>query len=109
MSTSEFLAFAEKHYENFSRKYQIYKSFRNMGYIVRPGLKFGGDFVIYVKGPSYDHSKYVVQVESDKMRLRAINIVRVARLAHSVKKEFLVATYSSDEKARFYSFTRAKL
>ena len=109
LNPEAFSEYAEKYYEDFLVKYKIYEHFRELGYVVRPGLKFGGDFVIYEKGPGYDHSKFVVQVEKDGNNLRALNIVRAGRLAHSVKKEFLVATINTDENIRFYSFARAKL
>ncbi len=44
-------------YEDFERKYIVYKFLRNQGYVVRPGMKFGSDFIIYEEGPGFDHSK----------------------------------------------------
>lgn len=108
LSRKEFLDFANKEYEDFEEKYLVYKELRELGYVVRPGLKFGTDFIVYEKGPGIDHSKWAVLVEKDDSNLRTINIVRAGRLAHSVRKTFLVAT-KKEEGHKFFSFTRFKL
>lgn len=96
-------------YNDFTRKYKIYKFMRNRGYIVRPGMKFGSDFIIYEKGPGFDHSKWVVHVEKDDIKLQAINIVRAGRLAASVKKRYLISTITNDNEIVFYGFDRVKI
>ncbi len=82
---------AEKTYENFVSKYDIYEDLRDKGYVVRPGLKFGADFAVYKKGPGLDHSPYLIQVLPKHANLTAIDIVRAGRLANSVKKKFIIA------------------
>ncbi|MHA1451600.1 MAG: tRNA-intron lyase [Promethearchaeota archaeon] len=82
---------AEKSYENFQSKYEIYEDLRDKGYVVRPGLKFGADFAVYKKGPGLDHSPYLIQVLPKHANLTAIDIVRAGRLANSVKKKFIIA------------------
>ena len=90
--TAEFLTeIAEKTYENFNSKYEIYEDLRDKGYVVRPGLKFGADFAVYKKGPGLDHSPYLIQVLPKHANLTAIDIVRAGRLANSVKKKFIIA------------------
>lgn len=108
--TAEDLAriFAEI-YNDFERKYTVYKSLRQKGYVVRPGMKFGSDFIIYEKGPGFDHSKWVVHVEKDDIKLQAINIVRAGRLAASVKKRYLISTITENEEIVFYGFDRVKI
>lgn len=96
-------------YNEFKRKYRVYKNLRNKGYIVRPGMKFGSDFIIYEKGPGLDHSKWVVHVEKDDIELQAINIVRAGRLAASVKKRYLISTITENEEIVFYGFDRVKI
>ena len=108
LNADEFLKYACQEYEDFKQKYSVYKEFRDLGYVVRPGLKFGTDFIIYMKGPGIDHSKWAVLVEKDDSNLSTLNIVRAGRLAHSVKKTFLVAT-KTNNKHKFFSFSRFKL
>ncbi|MGA0277245.1 tRNA-intron lyase [archaeon] len=109
INIDEFVKHANNYYEDFYDKYQVYKYLRDLGYIVRPGMKFGSDFVIYEKGPGIDHSKWVVHIEKDKKELKAIEIVRAGRLAASVKKRYLIATSISKESPKLYSFDRVKI
>jgi len=82
---------ADKYYDNFLSKYEIYADLRDKGYVVRPGLKFGADFAVYKQGPGIDHSPYLIQVLPKHANLTAIDIVRAGRLANSVKKKFIIA------------------
>jgi len=109
LDADEFEQYAKKYYDNFSQKYRVYTFLRGKGYVVRPGMKFGSDFVIYEKGPGIDHSKWVVHVEKDEKELKAIEIVRAGRLAASVKKRYLIATNDTEQKPVFYSFDRVKI
>jgi tRNA-intron endonuclease len=108
-SQEELINMFSQIYHDFQRKYRIYKYLRNKGYIVRPGMKFGSDFIIYEQGPGYDHSKWVVHVEKDDIKLQAINIVRAGRLAASVKKRYLISTITSEDEIVFYGFDRVKI
>ena len=91
VTKEELQELAEKTYENFVSKYEIYEDLRDKGYVVRPGLKFGADFAVYKKGPGLDHSPYLIQVLPKHANLTAIDIVRAGRLANSVKKKFIIA------------------
>ena len=81
----------EKEYHDFSKKYMVYKDFREKKYIVTPGIKFGCDFAVYQKGPGIDHSPFLIQVYSRSDKVVATDIVRAGRLATSVKKQFILA------------------
>jgi len=109
ISIAELRSYAGKVYEGFDGKYTVYKDFRKLGFIVKPGMKFGGDFVIYRKGPGFDHSHWVVQVEDNKTKINAIKIVRASRLASSVKKQYLISTANEENNLRYYSFEREKI
>ncbi|MDH5403175.1 MAG: tRNA-intron lyase [Candidatus Heimdallarchaeota archaeon] len=109
LDENEFLQVADELYVDFSSKYQVYEHLRNMGYVVRPGMKFGSDFAIYEEGPGKDHSIAVVHVVNDSVNLKAIEIVRAGRLAASVKKNYLIATISNDNNPIFYGFDRVKI
>ncbi|MCH8908149.1 MAG: tRNA-intron lyase [Candidatus Heimdallarchaeota archaeon] len=109
LSVNEFQSYANDTYDGFERKYLIYSNLRDLGYVVKPGMKFGGDFVIYKKGPGLDHSQWVVQVENDQSKITAINIVRASRLASSVKKKYLISTINDNNDIQFYGFEREKI
>eukprot|EP01126_Amoeba_proteus_P021268 TRINITY_DN2153_c0_g2_i9.p1 TRINITY_DN2153_c0_g2~~TRINITY_DN2153_c0_g2_i9.p1 ORF type:complete len:128 (+),score=18.44 TRINITY_DN2153_c0_g2_i9:146-529(+) len=43
---------------NISISFFVYNHYRNLGWIPKSGLKFGGDFILYDAGPDECHSKY---------------------------------------------------
>lgn len=53
-------------HDYFVSRYVIYHMFRSKGYVVRCGLKYGSDFVVYKKGPGLDHALYSVNVVLEK-------------------------------------------
>ena len=78
-------------YHNFDKKYQVYSNFRDRGYIVNPGIKFGCDFAVYEKGPGIDHAPYLIQVYGSRDMITATGAVLAGRLASTVKKQFILA------------------
>ncbi|KAG7196689.1 hypothetical protein KM043_016021 [Ampulex compressa] len=49
--------------KSFVQKYVVYHYFRSKGWVVKPGLKYGGDFLLYKQGPPFFHASYIVIVE----------------------------------------------
>jgi tRNA-intron endonuclease len=62
ISKETMLNICNDEYHDFGKKFQVYKDFREKGYIVNPGIKFGCDFAVYQKGPGIDHAPFLVQV-----------------------------------------------
>ena len=91
ISKEEFFEISKKIHYKFEEKYKIYKDLREKEYIPRPGLKFGADFVVYKKGPGFDHSSFIVHVLPHDSKITAIDMVRAGRLATSVRKKFVIA------------------
>ena len=81
----------QEQHHNFEKKFQVYKDFRDKGYIVNPGIKFGCDFAVYQKGPGIDHAPFLVQVYNRNENITSTEIVLAGRLASSVKKQFILA------------------
>ena len=46
VTEKEMLEICRKEHHNFDKKYTVYRNFRDKGYIVNPGIKFGCDFAI---------------------------------------------------------------
>ena len=78
-------------YHDFDKKFQVYNDFREKGYIVNPGIKFGCDFAVYQKGPGIDHAPFLVQVYDRNENISSTDVVLAGRLAASVKKQFVLA------------------
>ena len=91
VSEKEMIEICKKEYHNFDKKYLVYKDFREKGYIVNPGIKFGSDFAVYQKGPGIDHAPYLVQVYNNNDPISSTDVVLAGRLASSVKKQFILA------------------
>jgi len=88
---SKLLEICRTEYHNFDKKYLVYKDFRDKGYIVNPGIKFGCDFAVYQKGPGIDHAPYLVQVYNSTDTISATEVVLAGRLATTVRKQFILA------------------
>jgi len=91
LTTEEFFEIGKQIHDKFEEKFIIYKDLRDKGYIPRPGLKFGADFVVYKKGPGLEHSPFIVHVLKRNAKISAIDMVRAGRLATSVRKKFVIA------------------
>lgn len=91
ITDKELLEICRKEYHNFDKKFLVYKNFRDKGYIVNPGIKFGCDFAVYQKGPGIDHAPYLVQVYNSSDSISSTGVVLAGRLATTVRKQFILA------------------
>ena len=91
LTNTHMLKICEKEYHDFNKKYTVYKNFRDKGYIVNPGIKFGCDFAVYQKGPGIDHAPYLIQVYNKKDVITTTGVVLAGRLATTVRKQFILA------------------
>ncbi len=91
ITPKELLEICRREHHNFDKKYQVYKDFRDKGYIVNPGIKFGCDFAVYQKGPGIDHAPYLVQVYTSADTISSTSVVLAGRLATTVRKQFILA------------------
>ncbi|ORX64208.1 tRNA-intron endonuclease catalytic domain-like protein [Anaeromyces robustus] len=60
----------------FILKYVAYHYYRSQGWIVKEGLKYGVDYVLYQKGPAFSHSEFaisIIPVLEDQDNLNYIN------------------------------------
>ncbi|KAK8186896.1 uncharacterized protein BKA78DRAFT_256173 [Phyllosticta capitalensis] len=48
--------------DSFLLKYVVYHHFRSRGWVVRDGVKFSVDFMIYNRGPVFSHAEFAVQI-----------------------------------------------
>ncbi|KAI1442998.1 hypothetical protein F5Y02DRAFT_409791 [Annulohypoxylon stygium] len=46
----------------FLMHYAVYHHFRSLGWVTRPGIKFGVDWMLYNKGPVFSHAEFAVIV-----------------------------------------------
>jgi len=98
VSLDTLIKICRKEYHNFDKKFQVYKDFREKGYVINPGIKFGCDFAVYQKGPGIDHAPYLVQVYNKNDDISSTAVVLAGRLASSVKKQFILAIPDDKDK-----------
>lgn len=85
--------------KDFTRLYEVYKDWREKGYVIKTGFKFGTHFRVYFPGAKpkgsadgeWAHSKHVIQVFPKESRLLISEWARAIRVAHSVRKTFILA------------------
>jgi tRNA-intron lyase len=89
---------ASKRIRFFSDMYLVYEDWRKRGYVIKTGFKFGTHFRIYFPGASpvrsedeWMHSKHVIHVFPRKHKQIISEWARAIRVAHSVKKTFILA------------------
>ncbi len=89
---------ADRRMKFFSDMYSVYEDWRKRGYVVKTGFKFGTHFRIYFPGASpvrsedeWMHSKHVIHVFPRRHKLIISEWARAIRVAHSVKKTFILA------------------
>ncbi|QQK43080.1 TRNA-splicing endonuclease subunit Sen2, putative [Penicillium digitatum] len=44
----------------FMTSYAVYHHFRSLGWVVRSGIKFGTDYLLYNRGPVFSHAEFAV-------------------------------------------------
>lgn len=44
----------------FLLNYVVYHHFRSLGWVVRPGLKFSVDYLLYYRGPVFSHAEFAI-------------------------------------------------
>lgn len=92
---------------DFPSLYEVYEDFRLRGYVVKTGFKFGTHFRLYFPGASpslageeWMHSKHVIHVFPRDSKMLISEWARAIRVAHGVKKTFILAIPGTKKPAR---------
>jgi tRNA-intron endonuclease len=101
MNVEQMAEICKKEIHEFGKKYIVYKNFRDKGYIINPGIKFGCDFAVYEKGPGIDHAPFLIQVYNRNESITSTGIVLAGRLATTVRKQFILAIPKGKDKVDF--------
>jgi len=101
INSEQMTEICKKEVHEFEKKYIVYKNFRDKGYIINPGIKFGCDFAVYEKGPGIDHAPFLIQVYNRSESITTTGIVLAGRLATTVRKQFILAIPKGKDKVDF--------
>ena len=104
LSENEIFEFS-KNPEIFKAIYEVFEDWRLRGFVVKTGYKFGSHFRIYFPGVSpvksskeWIHSKHVLHVFPKFERMLISEWSRAIRVAHSVRKTFIIGIPGMEEK-----------
>ena len=107
ISTKELLRKANIADKRITIKYPVFRDLRNRGYVVKTALKFGADFRVYEKGasPGKKHAKWIVFTDHESKRLTWHEFSAKNRVAHSTKKNLLLAILDDEGDVSYYECT----
>ena len=91
-------------------KYPVFKDLREKGYVVKTALKFGADFRVYDKGrtPDEEHAKWIVFCEHESKKFSWQDFSSKNRVAHSTKKNLLIAILDEESDVSYYEVSWIK-
>lgn len=104
ISKKDFMEKCRKIDKKIQIKYPVFKDLRERGYVVKTALKFGADFRVYEKGakPGEKHAKWIVFCEHESNRLTWHEFSAKNRVAHSTKKNLLIAIVDEEGDISYY-------
>ena len=96
---------------HFYKKFVVYTDFREKGFVIRTGFKFGFDFRVYPRGkkPGEAHSEFVVEVKSQSEKVSMPHLSRMVRMSQTLHTQCLVAVVDSENEVNYYSASRVVL
>jgi len=104
ISTRELLNKFRRIDKRIQIKYPVFRNLREKGYIVKTALKFGADFRVYEKAskPGKKHAKWIVFVDHESNKLTWHEFSAKNRVAHSTKKNLLLAIVDEESSITYY-------
>ena len=110
ISEKELLRKFQKFDKKIQIKYPVFKDLRQKGYVIKTALKFGADFRIYPKGakPGKKHAKWIVFIDHESKKLTWHEFSAKNRVAHSTKKNLLLAIVDEEGDITYYEVSWLK-
>ena len=104
LPSKELLKKAHSADKRINIKYPVFRDLRKRGYVVKTALKFGPDFRVYEKGasPGKKHAKWIVFTDHESKRLTWHEFSAKNRVAHSTKKNLLLAILDDEGDVSYY-------
>jgi|SRR3989344_37339 len=85
-------------------KFVVFSDLRKKGFLIKTALKFGADFRIYEKGikPGEEHARWIAYVIKENEQLEWKDFTAKNRIAHSTKKQLLLAIVDEEGDVSYY-------
>jgi tRNA-intron endonuclease, archaea type len=106
----ELLSLFKKIDSRIQLKYPVFKDLRDKGYVVKTALKFGADFRVYDRGksPDEEHARWIVFCENESKKFSWQDFSSKNRVAHSTKKNLLIAILDEESDVSYYEVSWIK-
>lgn len=110
ISFNKLLDKLKKSDKKIETKYFVFKDMRDRGYIVKTALKFGAEFRVYDKGvhPGQDHARWILFPVKESDSLTWHDFSAKNRVAHSTKKNLLIAIVDDERDITYYEIKWVK-
>ena len=104
LSMPEILGKFERIDKKFHTKYFVFKDLRKKGYVIKTALKFGAEFRVYEKGKKIneEHAKWILFPVSENQTMTWQDFSAKNRVAHSTKKNLLIAVVDDEGDVSYY-------
>lgn len=88
-------------------KFIVFRDLRKKGYILKTALKYGADFRVYSKGarPGEEHARWVLFCTKENENLTWHDFAAKNRIAHSIKKNLLIAIVDEESDVSYYEIS----
>jgi tRNA-intron lyase len=83
--------------KKFPQMYSAYHYYRMQGFVVKYGINYGCDYVLYRKGPVFDHSVVGIIVADDSINM--LDVVGSVRVLAGAKKKLIVCKVKVENKS----------
>ncbi len=107
LSFNEAMEKCKKLDRKIQTKYIVFKDMKDKGYLLKSALKFGADFRVYEPGnrPGKTHAKWILFPVSEDAEMTWQDFSAKNRVAHSTKKNLLIAIVDSEGGITYYEVT----
>ncbi len=110
LTEEQFIKKIKKTDKRIETKFAVFKNIRKKGYIIKTGLKFGADFRVYDKGakPGKDHARWILYCVQENEAINWHEFAAKNRIAHSTKKNLLIAIVDEESDVSYYEISWLK-
>jgi tRNA-intron endonuclease len=100
----------KKHDKKIETKLAVYSDLRKRGYVPKTALKYGADFRVYDKGikPGDAHARWILFAVKQHDALDWHDFAAKNRIAHSTKKNLLIAIVDEEGDVSYYEVSWIK-
>jgi tRNA-intron endonuclease len=108
LDLEEFRGKAQKIEPDLPLRLAVYRHLRTSGLLPKTGFKYGAHFRAYERDPESTHARFLLHAVPAGFRAPWPEVARAVRLAHGVRKEFLLATPQPTGTPRYLHLERTR-